>query len=577
MKQYKSLLCLALLLLTIQMANSQTSYLEIPQGKRFVEIQGVHVDENGNYNHEEFESKKDIIFRTIRDDVPNRTLGDGTVYVLKRNHVYVQASMIEHQGLDIHIRGEAGAGRLPLILHDNPNANAGAALIRAHQNVILENFEFDGKCPDTNFGNRLIDFRGPDSRVIIKGCRFTNDRGGAITIEGAGLRMKLYVYDCVMGNQGHYISYGGNGRALDIRVNNETGYIDTVVFKNNTIYNLTDRVVRSMGGIVTYMEFDHNTFVNNQGVHGSIQFGNTKEGVITNNIFVNPITLGNRLDSKWRTEQTQQTQNDHPDKAFAIVTHNGTVQRLKEGEIKRIVMRNNNIFFEREFLDLFAAHPTLFSPTVRTASDAVLQYLDGDPSQMSFSEVLAFDYNDLQAGVLGSLSSYKDVLDFTKAFVENPERADWPENWSKIYPHEWNAVYPTSSRSYTAGDNGFPLGDLNWFPADKARWLSGSTKSGEVSNNSPKTIAIERAFPNPFVSDATVDFSLTTGQRVEISVYNSLGQKISTIYSGQLQKGAHRITWDGKGANGTAQPNGFYFLMIAGSSERVSSKFVKSE
>lgn len=573
-KQYISLFILIILFLPVHITKAQ-QYMEIPEPKRIIEIPGVYVDENGNYDFDEYEKATDVIFRTIRDDAPNRTLGDGTVYVLKRNHVYVAASIIEHQFLDIHIKGEEGAGRMPLVLHNNLN-NQNVAFIRNHQNTILEGFEFDGKNPDNSFVNRGIDVRGANSRVIIKGCRFVSDRGGAITIEGTGNGMKLYVYDCVIGNQGHYISLGGNGRALDIRVNNETGYIDTVVFKNNTIYNLTDRVVRSMGAIVDYMEFDHNTIINNEGYHGCIQLGNTKEAVITNNIFANPIIFGNRLATNLRNEQTQQTQADHPDKAFAIVTHNGAVGRLNQEDIIGVTMRNNNVFFKKEFLDLFAANPTMFSPTVRTASDAVYANLTGDSDKVSFTEELAFDYNDMQAGNLGSVSSYKDLVAVTEAFIADPTRSSLPENWSQIYPYEWNAVYPTSSQSYTAADGGFPLGDLNWFPADKEKWMTNSTKSSVNSEVIPVEsvgIKISRVYPNPFTSVAAINYTIFADQHIEISIYNQMGQRIKTVKNGYMQQGTYEFVWDGKGSGHVGA--GIYFLVISGSQSRVSTKLIK--
>ena len=572
-KQYINLFIIAILLLSVQIANAQ-QYVSIPEAKRVVEIPGVLVDEKGNYNFDEYEKSIDIIFRTIRDDAPNRTLGDGTVYVLKRNHVYIAGSTIEHQFLDIHIKGEEGSGRMPLILHTKIN-NQNVVFLRTHKDAILEGFEFDSKNPDNSFASRILDFRGPDSRVIVKNCRLINDRGGSLCIEAAGTGLSLYVYDCLIGNQGHYISLGGNGRGLDIRVNNETGYLDSVVFKNNTFFNLTDRVVRSMGGVVNYMEFDHNTIINNQGYHGSIQFGNTKEAVATNNIFANPIIMGDRTGTNWRNEQTQQRDLNHPDRAFAVVTHNGDVGRLDVSDIKGITMRNNNIFFKKEFLDLFAANPNMFSPNVRHTSDAIKTYLTGDPTKISFTEELPFDYNDFQAGNLGSVSSYKDLVTVLEDFIADPTRSTLSENWSLIYPYEWNASYPTNTQSYTAADGGFPLGDLNWFPSDKAKWMTNSIKSALRSAEAPAGIEINRIYPNPFVDETTIEYTIFVDQEVEISIYNFVGQKINTLKSGYMKQGTYTVTWNGKGFNGTEQARGIYLFAISGSAGKASTRLVK--
>ena len=598
-RKYINLFFTAILLFPVQIAYSQMSgYVQIPQPKREVWIDGVEVDAQGRYDTAQYSRAQDAIFRAIRDDVQNNrnnTAGngsDGTVYMLRRNHIYLSGSTINYQFLDIHIKGEDGPGRMPLVLHYKPN-NQNSAFMTTFQNTYLENFEFDAWNSDNSFANRAIVFNGLNSptnppRIIVKGIRVVSDRAGALCIEANANGIKIYVYDCIFGNVGHYISSGGNGRALDIRTNNDTGLVDTVVFKNNTCYNLTDRVVRSMGSIINYMEFDHNTFINNQGVHGSIQFGNTREGVVTNNLFVNPITMGDRLADNQRTEQTQQTDNNHPDKAFAIVAHNGTINRLFEvntppappfdwdNDIKRIVMRNNNIFFEQEFLTIFAANPTVFNPTIRPASDAVMKYLDGDPSKISFTERLPFDYNDSETGNLGKVSSYKDLLVVTQEFINDPTTAIFSQNWSLIYPHEWDVSYPTSSVSYTAADDGFPVGDLNWFPAKKSEWIAATARTGETSNEMHKGVEIVRCYPNPFVEETTIDYALSTDQTVVISVYNLLGQKVKTIRSGNLKQGTHQIRWDGTGDNGTSQPNGLYYIGISGASNQVSVKVVKS-
>ena len=574
-KRYIIFLILAVTSFSVLITNAQTEgYISIPTGKRIVEINGVLVDAAGKYDTTQLRLTYDAIYRAIRDDVPNRTAGDGTVYVLKRNHVYIQTNMIDFQTIpDIHIRGEEGAGRMPLILHDNPNGGNGNNFIRSYQNTIFENFEWDGQAADGPIANRAMDFRGANTRVIVKGCRFVNDRAGSLTIEATGNGIKLYVYDCLLGNSGHYISQGGNGRALDIRINAANGPLDTVIFKNCTMYNLTDRVIRNMNAsIVNYMELDHNTVLNSQGYHGCMQFGNTRKGVVTNNIFANALTFGNRFATLPGNTNSIRGEQQQADKAFAIVTHNGKNQSSTL-DIIGVTMRNNNIFFEQEFLDVFAANPTIFeTPNVRAASDAVRQYLvEGTEAEMSFTEKLAFDYND--GDHLGSVSSYKDMVEVTKAFVAKSTTSEFPENWSRIYPYEWNAVYPTSSRSYSAADKGYPLGDLNWFPSDKAKWLTGVTKAPPMDGSS--NIGINQAYPNPFPIELTVNYSLPSDQSIEIGIYNAMGQKVRIIKCGYLKQGTYNVTWDGKGNNGDVQPGGIYFIQITGSSGHADTKVIK--
>lgn len=617
-RPYKYLFILTILLATTKIVNAQTEgYVSPPSWvydkANWKYIEGVTINADGTYDQKKFDDNNDIIFKTIQGDVASRVaLGDNdkTVYILRRNQVYTATSLIYFESLKhICIMGEPGTGELPLILHKRVN-NQGANFLRAHQNVYFIDFEWDGRNANNSFQNRAIDFRGPNTQIICKGLRLVNDRAGSLCIESGGNGIKLYVYDCLMGNSGHWVSYGGNGRALDIRVDNNNGLVDSIVFKNCTMYNLTDRVVRSMGGITNYMEFDHCTFINNQGRHGGIQLGNTREAVITNNVFANPLIYGDRLgDAQFRDEQNQAAIGS-ADRAFAIVTFNGTFSRLWEDDrpenysgrdpihtnIIGMTMRNNNIFFKQEFLDFFKAHPNFFGQWsyaensdankfntpdgVRLGSDAFEKYFIGDKKKAFFKEELAYDYNDHEAGHLGAVSSYKDLVKVLEAFYENPNRNDLPENWSRIFPVEWDAKYPTSAKSYSAADGGFPLGDLNWFPSDKAAWMTNPIAKSSVTKSIvaeiPIGIEIERAYPNPFISDAKIDYKLFNDQVVEISIYNYLGQKVKILKTGNMKQGDYQINWDGSDNNGNAQPNGVYHFVIKGTSGRVSAKLLKN-
>ncbi|HEX8424698.1 metallophosphoesterase [Hymenobacter sp.] len=63
--------------------------------------------------------------------------------------------------------------------------------------------------------------------------------------------------------------------------------------------------------------------------------------------------------------------------------------------------------------------------------------------------------------------------------------------------------------------------------------------------------------PNPFEDATRVAFSLPAPAKVEVRVYNSLGQEVTTLYQGLLQAGQHQITWRRK-----ALPAGLYYVQL---------------
>lgn len=495
----------------------------------------------------------DQIYNAINADAANRVTNKNVVYELKRGQVYLNTSTINSVDYDLYIRAEAGTGPLPLIFHTLNSAGASAAFITARLGMTLENIEIDGKHSNGTLGNRIVNMNGKDKRCIIKGCRLTNDRGGALAVQVDGV--KLYMIDCIIGNQGHQISLGGNGRAVDLR---NTGTVDTVVIQNCTMYNMTDRVFRNMAPTINYFKMDHNTIVNIQGYHGCIQLGKTKKAIITNNVFANPLTHGDRFTARWRNEQLQ------PDKAFAVITHDSLTSKLTSATVE---MRNNNIYHEQKFVDFFNQTPPNDSiGDVRPVNNAIIKFVGAGMPQAYYREELTFKKS----------SSSQMLYNFLTYWVTHPKAALFPNNFSEIFPYEWDVSYSTASKSYRAADNNYPVGDLNAWPALKTQWIQGIVqKSATLKSLSIEGVSIDNAYPNPFLDQTTIYYRLSSAQKVKVFVYNSLGQVSRVLVNGELAEGSYSVVWDGKNSSGSDLPKGIYFLQIAGAKNREIKKLVK--
>lgn len=496
----------------------------------------------------------DQIYNAINADATNRATNKNVVYELRRGQVYLNTSTINSTDYDLYIRAEAGTGTLPIIFHTLNSAGASAAMITARQNMILENLEIDGKHSNGTLGNRILNMYGKNYRCVVRGCRIINDRGGAIAVQVDGV--KLYIIDSNIGNMGHQISVGGNGRVVDLR---NSVSVDTLVVQNCTVYNLTDRFIRNMAPIINYMKVDHNTVMNSQGYHGCLQLGKTKTAVITNNIFANTLTYGDRFPARWRTEQLQ------PDKAFAVITHDSLSKTLPAATVE---MRNNNIYHEKKFVDFFNLTPPNDSiGDVRPINNAIIKFVGATLPQAYYREELTFK----------TTSSSQKLYEFLTYWVTHPKASVFPNNFAEIYPYEWDVTYSTTSKSYKAGDNGYPVGDLNAWPLLKAQWLQGIVqKSATLKSGMIEDVSIDNSFPNPFVDQTMIYYSITKAQKVEVSVFNSVGQKSKTLVNSELSPGNYSTVWDGKSNSGVVLPKGIYFIQITGSKDRVVKKVIKN-
>jgi len=150
--------------------------------------------------------------------------------------------------------------------------------------------------------------------------------------------------------------------------------------------------------------------------------------------------------------------------------------------------------------------------------------------------------------------------------------------WMPDWPMFADLTY-TKTELLTAGWEGFPLGDLNWFPAEKSKWkatgesekLWAALKAGEIPSgikrNEIRNTQLS-VYPNPFTDAVQVQFTLTGGANVELNVYNLIGEKVMSLDLGYRTNGRHHVTLDKGNLN-----SGMYILQIdADNMDRVATK-----
>jgi len=73
-------------------------------------------------------------------------------------------------------------------------------------------------------------------------------------------------------------------------------------------------------------------------------------------------------------------------------------------------------------------------------------------------------------------------------------------------------------------------------------------------------------FPNPFNPSTEIRYQLPQLDKVQIVIYNVLGQEVRTLVNGKQEAGRYTVTWNADNEQGYKVPSGMYFLrMKAGS------------
>lgn len=92
--------------------------------------------------------------------------------------------------------------------------------------------------------------------------------------------------------------------------------------------------------------------------------------------------------------------------------------------------------------------------------------------------------------------------------------------------------------------------------------------NGTAVPESPTSLSLAPAYPNPFSGSTTITYSLPVQQHISLDVYNALGMKVQSLYNGFRELGTHTARLDA-----SAFPAGTYRVVLR-SGEGVQTQMV---
>lgn len=129
----------------------------------------------------------------------------------------------------------------------------------------------------------------------------------------------------------------------------------------------------------------------------------------------------------------------------------------------------------------------------------------------------------------------------------------------------------------------FGLGNASLIDSIKVEWINGLTHSfvnqtsnrnitisesgtiigiSQTNHSVPGNFELQQNFPNPFNPATQINYKLSEGVNVKISIYNTAGQLINELFNGVQKAGEYQITWNAKNKYGGELPSGIYFLAL---------------
>lgn len=122
-------------------------------------------------------------------------------------------------------------------------------------------------------------------------------------------------------------------------------------------------------------------------------------------------------------------------------------------------------------------------------------------------------------------------------------------------------------------------GSQTWQLASNAGFSSwGPNTVANIGENNPESLPekflLEQNYPNPFNPSTIITFSLPENASVDLKIYDTLGQEVRTLISGNLTTGEHTVTWDGRDNYSKVVSSGIYLYTLRVGRDVKSKKMI---
>jgi len=433
------------------------------------------------------------------------------------------------------------------------------------EDAYFENIYFLGAHPSLDLDvNVVIELIKAGGKLVIDGCYFdwcewlgvmVNTKNASVTVKNTFV--KNYIHPTSKWNA-VFISSLGNP-------------VDTCILTNNTHYNSNHRFLHTNDVTFNYLQIDHNTIAHT--VKGppfdAIWCTNAK---ISNNLFYNAYCYGNT------PADFQHYYDNIPAGLIGVDTL--LQEHYNDGHTeagRKIKVMNNNWFYSQEIKDyweLFANINVIGEPFFNKTT---IEMFGNDAEWPSLIEENTRNLNP----EFKSLQELTEMVDWMTKERTYQSRERWfidPDGnrFTVTWPLHEDLSY-NNAELKTGGQGGYPVGDLNWWGADKVTeweaWYTTDVKN-VTGSSLPEDFNLEQNYPNPFNPSTIISYSIPYASSVNISIYNSLGEKITTLVNQEQSAGSYSVNWSGKDQSSNIVSSGIYFYRIHAGSFVVSRKMI---
>lgn len=533
------------------------------------------------------------------------------VYKFQRGKIYQVTEPLKINGNFYAVANDSPGIRPPVlapaILLDNSSVDHFFDLIGKQGKIYVSNLYFLSQRSDNNWLGWSDCFRVNADSVSLT-MRGVIGEGFSNCFVVPNFWMKTNWQDCVFRNGQHASSYFGG----QIFRGPGNMCLDTTIMVNNTFFSNNSYLI-DIRGYTPLAVFEHNTCV--YGIVNPLLCRQASNFHVKNNIWYAmhsyggvPVELiegwflnypdtatspiiqfrGNDSTSYWANLWWNATDNKPGvitgPEVYVDATHGITAAMLDP--TKRIFdVRGNDFFLPTKLQDFVKAYSDTVTALNDTVTDApnyhaapgthvyrrtlqlptwlskyALWSIDSGAGKLSQGIQIEKTPYNLDPGFPADVNGQVDpMIGFIYRIATktlSSQRWTFPD--TALYPPRWplpeNLAY-TNTTLMNGATDGFAVGDLNWFPSQKASWVT--TGVEKVNSAVPVEFTLSQNYPNPFNPSTTIDYEVPSHGLVSLTIFNLLGQRVADLVHGEQTPGRHTIRW-----NASNLASGVYFYRL---------------
>ncbi len=492
---------------------------------------------------------------------------------------------------------KAGTGKLPCIqpdvLGDLSIPGVLFTLTGNHSTGTFKNLYLLGIAVNNKVnygGGQAVQLTADSATIVADNVVF--EQWSQFAIGYAGSSCKFFITNCKFRN----MTTNPNQYYVGEVLRNEN-YVaafktDSIVIKNNTMLCVSGYATAATGGIVNYYEFSHNNVIytfknpffldrmvnakfNNNIFYGVYAGGQAKFEFsggwdsFTAGTVASIITMG-PLDSAT---------------AAILLGHASTGAGDTTAEkLRKVEVKNNDYFWPAGLVSYWTAwNDTAHADSIYTPvwmnAQSVSMFTDKakwpgfvesgnvnlDPG-FGASVPGVLDPGTANANGVGLLNWFAAVRGGTGTtetygynFTQVQNTGTWVPPWP--LPESTDMMYSNATLK-TGATDGKQVGDPYW-------WVGGPSAVAPQPGMVAQTYSLSQNYPNPFNPTTQISFNLPKAGNVELKVFNTLGQEVSTLINGTLTAGQHIVSFD---AHNLA--SGIYFYRLSAGTYASTLKMV---